>query len=325
MKKFYLLVVLVTTLLSCSSDDSNNAQPEAAFTDPNDNVTTSLETTIPRLEISQSNNQLVAMLSVTNQKGEPIEQFTLGNYEIKISVNGEDLQTISQNQVTLSEFDNTNTDPLAVATTMDYSGSMSYKNIADMEAALKNFISLKSSSDLMSVIKFGSTIKEVQGFTADNVLLETAVDANSGIGGSTAFYSACDLGLEEVDKLSSVLPLVIGFTDGYDNNSSISLADLILKSKSLNVPVYTVGFGNADRVGLKLLADETGGRFFYAPTSEDVSNLYEVINQQLRKLYILEWPINYASGTTLTIEITTNYTSANGPFTDVSTKTIIIE
>ncbi|MDO5979247.1 vWA domain-containing protein [Flavivirga spongiicola] len=325
MRKIYFLTILATTLFACSSDDSNNSSPEQAFENLNDVTTTSLETTIPRLEISQSNNKLVALLSVTDQDGIPLEQFTLGNYEIKITANDGDPVAIDQNQTTLSELNNTNTNPLAMATTMDYSGSMSNINIQDMEAALKNFISLKDDADLMSVIKFASSIKEVQGFTSDTSLLETAISTNANIGSLTAFYSACDLGLEEVNKLSDVLPVVIGFTDGFDNRSTISLNNLILKSKSLSIPIYTVGFGNTDQFGLEFLANETGGRFFYAPTSEDISNLYEIINQQLRKLYILEWAINYPSGTVLTIEITTNYTAANGSFTDVSTKTITIQ
>ncbi|GAA3644872.1 vWA domain-containing protein [Flavivirga jejuensis] len=325
MKKIYLLTVLITTLFACSSDDSNDSLPEEAFENLNDVTTTSLETTIPRLEISQSNNNLMALLSVTDQDGIPLEQFTLGNYEIKITASGEDPVIINQNQITLSEFNNTNTDPLAMATTMDYSGSMDTNNIQDMEAALKNFINLKDDTDLMSIIKFASSIEEVQGFTSNKSLLQTAIDTQAYIGSYTAFYGACNLGLEEINKLSGVLPVVIGFTDGFDNNSTISLDNLILKSKSLNIPVYTVGFGSANQYSLDFLANKTGGRFFYAPTSEDISNLYEIINQQLRKLYILEWAISYPSGTVLTIEINTSYTSANGPFTDVSTKTITIQ
>ncbi|AUP79140.1 vWA domain-containing protein [Flavivirga eckloniae] len=324
MKKIYLLSALLTVLFACSSDD-NPPPLDQAFENLNDVTTTSLETTIPRLEISQSNGKITALLSVTDQNGTPLEQFTLGNYEVKITPDGGEPVVLNQNQITLSEFNNTNSDPLAIATTMDYSGSMGSNDIQNMETALKNFISLKGDSDFMSIIKFASSIEEVQGFTTDATLLDAAIDIDPYIGSSTAFYSACDLGIKEVNKLNGVLPVVIGFTDGYDNNSSISANNLILKSKSLSIPIYTVGFGNADQAGLEYLANETGGRFFYAPTSDDISNLYEIIDQQLRKLYILEWNINYPSGTVLTIEITTSYTGANDSFTDLSIKTITVQ
>ena len=128
---------------------------------------------------------------------------------------------------------------------MDYSGSMSNQDMLDMEAALRSFIGLKAASDPLSVIKFASSVEEVQPFTADKTLLTDAIDIDPNLGSSTAFYGACELGLHQAYQLSHVLPLVIGFTDGGDNASSISLSNLIAKSKNLGIPVYTVGFGNA--------------------------------------------------------------------------------
>ena len=325
MRKIYLFTILALALLSCSSDDGGGSSEEAAFENLNDVTTVEVQTTIPRLEISQSNGSLMVLLSVTDQDGIPLEQFTLGNYTITITVDGGTPQTLGQNELTLTVFDQTNNNPLAAATTMDYSGSMGFNAVQDMEAALRNFISLKSGTDLMSIIKFASTVEEVQSFTTDKTLLETAIETHPFLGSSTAFYSACELGLDTVNNLNNVLPVVIGFTDGNDNRSTISFNDLILKSQSLSIPIYTVGFGGADQISLNTLASETGGRYFYAPTSEDISTLYETINKQLRKLYIFEWIANYSSGTEITIEITTEYTAGNGSFTDVSTKTIIIQ
>ncbi|NJX15801.1 vWA domain-containing protein [Tamlana crocina] len=324
MKKFHLLFLIAFIFAACSKDSDNN-QDEAAFENLNDQTTVAIETTIPRMEISQSGNNITILLSVTDQDGTPLEQFTLGNYTIKVYVNGDDAETIAQNKIVLSEFEQLNNKPLAAATTMDYSGSMGYYDKLEMEEALRNFIGLKNSNDLMSIIKFASTIEEVQPFTTDATLLDAAIDLKPGIGFSTAFYSACDLGLDQVNKLSNVLPVVIGFTDGYDNSSNINLDDLIDKSKNLVIPIYTVGFGGTDEDGLQYLADETGGRYFYAPTNEDISNLYQLISQQLRKLYVLDWSASYSTGTELTIEITTEYTSANGSFTSTSTKSIIIQ
>ncbi len=202
---------------------------------------------------------------------------------------------------------------------------MSNQDIIDMEEALRSFIGLKAASDQLSVIKFASSVEEVQPFTADKTLLTDAIEIDPSIGSSTAFYSACELGLDQAYQLSNVLPLVIGFTDGGDNASSISLSNLIEKSKNLVIPVYTVGFGNAQKDNLQLLADETGGRFYYAPSGNDIADLYKVINGQLRKLYILEWNIDYPAGTELTVKITTSYTAGGGSFTDVSEKTLVIK
>lgn len=241
--------------------------------------------------------------------------------------NGTDIEAVNQNKIALSVFDQGGSDPLAATTTLDYSGgSMSGLDRADMESALETFIKLKDPSDEISVIKFASSVEEVQPFTSDTTLLNAAVHYNARVGSSTAFFSSCDLGLDLANQQSNRLPLVIGFTDGGDNASYISLTDLIEKSKNLSIPIYTVGFGSARQDVLQTLADETGGRFYYAPpTGNDIADLYTIINGQLRKLYVFEWEIDYPSGTEVLVKITTNYTAGGGSFTDVSEKTIIVQ
>lgn len=323
-KLFNSLCILFLFLVGSCTKDDDSPSKETAFQNLNDNTTTEIETTIPRVEISQSGNSLKVLLSVTDQEGKPLEEFTLGNYEVEMLANA-NIEQVTQNRIALTVFDQNNSAPLAASTTLDYSSSMSNRDIVDMEEALRSFINLKADTDQLSVIKFGSSVEEVQPFTADKNLLIDAIDINPYIGSSTAFYSACELGLDQANLLSNVLPLVIGFTDGGDNASSISLSNLIEKSKNLAIPVYTVGFGNARQDVLESLANETGGRFYYAPTGNDITELYKTINGQLRKLYILEWSIDYPTGTELTVKITTNYTAAGGDFTDTSEKTLIVQ
>lgn len=324
MKKSILSTLALGVLLlslGCNKDEGPSG--EMAFENLNDFTTLDIETTIPRVEISQSGNLLRVLLSVTDQDGTPLEEFTLGNYAIEIT-SGSKIEEVSKDKIALSVFDKNNNTPLAAATTLDYSGSMSSIDVTDMEEALSTFISLKDPLDQLSVIKFASQVEEVQSFTTDATLLYEAIITDPSIGSRTAFYSACDLGLDQANQLSSVLPLIIGFTDGGDNASYISLNGLIDKSKSLNIPIYTVGFGNANQERLTQLAEETGGRFYYAPTGSEISELYRIINGQLRKLYVFEWEIGYPSGSEVTIKITTNYTAAGGDFIDVSEKTFVI-
>lgn len=321
---FTALVLLLCSTIpyGCSKEDTPSI--DEAFENLSDFTTTEVETTIPRVEISQSGKTLTVLLSVTDQDGKPLEEFSLGNYEIEMLANT-NLEVVGKDKIALSVFDENNNDPIAAATTLDYSGSMSNQNILDMEDALRTFVGIKSTSDMLSVIKFATSVEEVQNFTTDTDLLNDAIDFNASIGSSTAFYSSCELGLEQASQLSNVLPLVIGFTDGGDNASSINLQNLILKSQSIGIPIYTIGFGNALQFNLETLANETGGRFYYAPTGEEISDLYQVIDGQLRKLYVLEWEIDYPTGTELIIQITTNYTAGNGDFVDVSTKTLTVQ
>ena len=326
MKTFYKtgFLLCLLFLLACANDDDTNKEEEA-FSNLNDTTTSAIETTIPHVEITQSNSGITLYLSVTDQDGMPLENFTLGNYIIELIVGGVS-QILAQNEVNLTELDElTNNNPLAVATTMDYSGSMSPENITDMEVALKSFVNVKDAKDRMAVIKFASVVDLVQDFTTDENLLLDAINNTPFIGSSTAFYSSCELGLDEASQESDVLPLVIGFTDGVDNNSTTNMSALITKAQNLSIPIYTLGFGDADEMSLETLADETGGRYFYAPSGDEILNLYQLINGQLKKLYILNWDINEASGTEIMIHLTTQYTAANGTYNSDAYKTLTVQ
>lgn len=326
MKKLVLkfaLLFIVGISVSCSKDELPAL--EAAFSNLSDNTTTELKTTIPRVELTQQGNELSILLSVTDQDGTPLENFTIGNYKIETMVNSS-TEEVNKRNITLTELDKfSNNKPLAVAATLDYSGSMSSRDIRDMELALKSFISLKESTDKMSLFKFGSRVSQVQDFTTDASLLNKMIDQNHYVGASTAFYSACSLGLDKLNVLNDgSLPLVVGFTDGYDNASNISLQNLITKSQAVSIPIYTIGFGGANKTYLQKLADDTGGRFYYAPSGNDIADLYKVINNQLKKLYLFTWKVNYSSGTEVIIKITTEYEAGQGKFKHIAVKKIIV-
>tara|TARA_R110002020_G_scaffold375361_2_gene586553 strand:+ start:970 stop:1962 length:993 start_codon:yes stop_codon:yes gene_type:complete len=330
MKKFkthLVIILLAFAFVGCFKDHHGDPNmDDEPFSDLNDVTTTALETTIPRVEISQSGTDINLSLSVTDQDGIPLENFTIGNYLVEMFV-GSNSQIIPNASITLTEMtEMPSSDPLAVAATMDYSGSMSSQNRSDMESALKTFVNIKDANDEVAIIKFASSVQLVQDFTSDSSLLIDAIDRFPAVSGATAFYSSCDLGLMEADDETDVFPVVIGFTDGNDNNSSINLPSLITKAQDLAIPIYTVGFGSVSQTNLQTLADETGGRYFYAPNGEEIEDLYEIINGQLKKLYLFNWQImDLPTGTEVNIRITTTYTGGNGTFTAESIKSVTIE
>jgi hypothetical protein len=73
------------------------------------------------------------------------------------------------------------------------------------------------------------------------------------------------------------------------------------------------------------IANSTGGRYYYAPTSAQIQDLFQTISGQLSNLYVLTWDLNTGSGKTVTIKITTTYTGGNGTFTSISEKTFVTQ
>jgi Ca-activated chloride channel homolog len=189
-----------------------------------------------------------------------------------------------------------------------------------MESAVKQFIRLKEPADYMQIIKFASSVMTMnEDFSNDTTVLIEAVDQSAAIGYMTAYYDAVMTGLENADDFTqvntSVLPAVLAFTDGYENSSSTSLHQLIEKSLLTQIPIYTIGFGNADVNTMNYIADTTGGRYFYTPTSDQVEELYNTISGQLRSIYSMSWEYVTIACDEVIIVVKVQYENANGLLT----------
>jgi Ca-activated chloride channel homolog len=86
------------------------------------------------------------------------------------------------------------------------------------------------------------------------------------------------------------------------------------------VPVFTIGYGNVDSLDLQQLAAETGGRYFYTPTSEGLTALYSLISGQLQSLYMLTWEYDNPACEKVWVIVTATYTCASGTYTAKSEK-----
>ncbi len=83
-------------------------------------------------------------------------------------------------------------------------------------------------------------------------------------GGGTAFYDAIAEGADRLNLRTNPRKFVVALTDGRENSSYITLADVIAKAKANNTPVYTIGFGDdsaIDKFELEQIATDTGASF----------------------------------------------------------------
>jgi Ca-activated chloride channel family protein len=223
---------------------------------------------------------------------------------------------------------------IAVALTMDYSGSMyvgnydetsdKYQRIIDMESGVKTFINALKITDEAEIIKFDDVVHVVQPFTSSKQLLSQAVDSVLYLGGATALFQSIYTGVQDVatQSASSYARAVVAFTDGGENSSSIDMTTLLQTAQSNSIPVYTIGLLDSvlhstppgyysDEANLVMIADSTGGFYFYAPSAAQLTQVYDKISGQLSNAYSMSitWPSSSlpASGTTVTAIITVTY------------------
>lgn len=335
-----LLVLLsfCLILISCKKDDNVTG----ATGTPIDTNVTAVNANGSIAPVSRTEVQ--GTMFVTDQNGSPISGITSQNVSpvLRWTITTPDsvygtptVQTISQAGKNI-----------AVAMTMDYSGSMyvgdwdtaaqRYKRILDMENAVKAFVNAMQPGDIAEIIKFGdnSLVEVVQPFTSDKNLLLKAADSASYSRGFTALYKSIYQSLNDAALQSSAnyARAVVAFTDGGENDSYPITRDSIFeKSFAYAIPVYTVGlldsFYHSDPPGqnssqeldLVQIADSTGGFYFYAPDAAQLIQIYSRISGQISNAYTITvtWPSSGLppTGTPVTAIIGIQYNNLKSQFT----------
>ncbi|MBA7516188.1 hypothetical protein ES705_08234 [subsurface metagenome] len=204
--------------------------------------------------------------------------------------------------------------PVSTSLVIDRSGSMEGEYgddqpLIDAKEAAKTFVNEMSSSDRAEVVSFADYVTIEQPFTNDKQALKNAIERFSS-GGMTSLYDGIWQGLDDTAEETSPRKAVVALTDGGENNSSSYHGGsywgdpdnslLIAHAKSLNIPVYTIGLQGYDftrekvvrsyttsEADLQEIAGETGGEYFYAPTSTDLEDIYQKITQRIEQQYII--------------------------------------
>lgn len=319
------LLLLLLILSGCSKDGI--LVPNEAYSNFRDDTTTGIKLTIPRIQKSiLKGTEIRLYLSVTDQNGHPFTQFNEYNFTIKqVCTNRTDTTLVGS-----FDLKNANAEGkyIASALTLDYSPSM-YEvatSVTDMEQAAKTFARLKVPLDQLEIIKFSRYVVNLQPFT-DN--LDSALKAIDNpypyTSDGTAFYDALKVGLDDskrlIDSNSEFLPAILGLTDGENNVSHMGFQDIVTLANDVQIPVYTLGFSNVIADTMILLADKTGGRYFFAPTTQDLAGIYAIISSQLKNFFEVSWVYTDPSCDEITVIVETWYKCKSGTFSSRAIKT----
>lgn len=214
---------------------------------------------------------------------------------------------------------------VAAGLTMDYSGSMGSQQIACMQNACTTYVNSMNASDKSEIVKFASGVEVVQPFTNNKTDLNNKILSYwSGTGGSTALYQAIYQATGDVKQQpSNLIKGVIAFTDGGENNSTITRSEMINFALLNGIPVYTVGLlttpNSTQAYDLQNIADTTGAFYFYShPDScTNLNNIYSTISGQLAGSYALtvNWQGTLPNpGTLVNVTITTTVSNLTSSF-----------
>jgi Ca-activated chloride channel family protein len=195
---------------------------------------------------------------------------------------------------------------------MDSSASMTATDVAPTrldaaKSAASSFLDRLPERFRVGLVSFSSSVQVLEEPTDDRSAVSSSLDSIEGdVGTALGDAIVTSVGLapdpEEQEELSGGKPLfaVLLLSDGANSIGSEPL-NIIDEAKEAGVPIYTIALGTdagtveitsdlgetqtysvpPDRETLRQVAEETGGRFFEAPTEVDLEAVYQEIGSQV--------------------------------------------
>ena len=203
-------------------------------------------------------------------------------------------------------------DDATVLLTMDTSASMTATDVAPtrLEAAKdasSSFLDKVPDRFRVGLVSFSSIVSVLEEPTDDRDAVRDALDTSRATSGPRSATRSSSRSRshripEEAEELSGGKPLfaILLLSDGANSIGREPL-DVLDEAKEAGVPIYTIAFGTPDGTveitndfgvtqtynvppdpeTLRRVAEETGGRFFEAPTEADLEEVYQEIGSQV--------------------------------------------
>jgi Ca-activated chloride channel homolog len=188
--------------------------------------------------------------------------------------------------------------PLSLGLVFDTSASMGDKLRVSREAALQ-FLKTMNPQDEAFLVEFGDQAELSVGFTSQVEALRDKlimVDPH----GLTAMLDAAQMALHEMQKAKNPRKAILIVSDGGDNHSRYTAAEIESLVREADVQVYAMGVFEPSIPGLTQeeisgprllseLAGQTGGRAYSASDPNDLPNVAARIAIELRNQYVLAY------------------------------------
>jgi Ca-activated chloride channel homolog len=187
--------------------------------------------------------------------------------------------------------------PREIVVAVDMSSSMT-EAMPQVRKAVRAFLSALRPDDQLTLLAFNENVFTLARRETDAQARLRAVDRLAPWGG-TALY---DVLLRAMDLLGhrKGRKVLVVFTDGEDQSSRASLADVERRSEVNDAPIYMIGQGRGTtdpklRDILERLARRSGGRAFHTDRVDELGAAFTEIVEELDNQYLLGYePANPA-------------------------------
>jgi len=189
--------------------------------------------------------------------------------------------------------------PLSIGLAFDTSGSMDFKLTTSRDAAAL-FLKTLNPDDEAFLVKFNDKVELAVPFTVRPQEIQGALQ-NIQPGGLTALLDAIKFAVSEMKKAKNSRKAIVIVSDGGDNHSTYTAAQIEELVRAADVEIYAMGvFDPLLSLGLtpeevsgpRLLSEiatQTGGRAFAAAMATDLPSVAARIAIELRNQYVLSY------------------------------------
>ena len=225
-------------------------------------------------------------VTVTDNRGAPVSALTKENFEVR-----ED--GLEQK---LAVFDRESALPLSIVLAIDASLSTRKDLKLELEAARAFAHSVIRPQDSLALFQFSEVVDELVPFTSDLRLVDRGI-ARVHVGAATALYDAIFLGSRALMRRQGRKVLVV-ITDGGDTMSTVKYQEALREAQQADALVYSIimvpieasaGRNTGGEHALIQMSEDTGGKYYYADTPQQIDRAFRRISDELRTQYLLAY------------------------------------
>lgn len=189
---------------------------------------------------------------------------------------------------TISHFASENV-PLDLVIAIDISGSMA-PSMAKLKTAVKEFLGAVPAEDQVTLLGFNDTVFTLMRKSTEKADRAKAVDRLAPWG-STALYDVILRGIEMLGRQTGRKALVV-FTDGEDQGSHATIADVERRLQSSDLTLYMIAQGrgvvlDSLKKVMERLSMPTGGRAFFTENIDTLHDAFAGLLDELSNQYLL--------------------------------------
>src|SRR5579864_3375034 len=225
-------------------------------------------------------------VTVTDIHGSPVVGLTKENF--RLEEDGREQK--------ISIFDKQSAMPLSIALAVDTSLSTRHDLPLEQASAKRFAHAILRPVDGLAIYAFSETVQETTSFTSDLKRIDDAID-HIRLGAATALYDAIYLVSHSLDRRQGRKVIVL-ITDGGDTISKIDYKQAVRAAEEAEALVYSIivvpieasaGREIGGEHALIQLAEDTGGKYYYATSASQLDDAFQKISDELRTQYLLAY------------------------------------